>query len=65
MNAEPEQPDVEREKLVIERDKLVVEREKLVLETKKARWTAIGIGVPICVALVTVAVVSGNSRKLW
>src|SRR6266446_2037790 len=56
MNAEPEQPDVEREKLVIERDKLVVEREKLVLETKKARWTAIGIGVPICVALVTVAV---------
>jgi hypothetical protein len=55
MNAEPEQPDVEREKLAIERDKLVVEREKLALEAKKARWTAIGVGVPICVALVTVA----------
>ena len=39
----------------IERQKLEVEREKLALELKKARWAAIGFGVPICVALVTVA----------
>jgi len=46
---------VEQEKLLIEREKLLVEREKLALERYKARWTAIGVGIPILVIAATVA----------
>ena len=47
--------DVEQENLSIEREKLVVEREKLEVEKYKARWTAIGVAVPILVIAATVA----------
>ncbi len=47
--------NVEQENLSIEREKLVVEREKLEVEKYKARWTAIGVAVPILVIAATVA----------
>lgn len=47
--------DAEREKLAIEREKLVVEREKLLVERYKARWSAIGVAVPLFAVAATVA----------
>jgi hypothetical protein len=50
---------IEREKLVIEREKIEVEkyieREKIEIEKYKARWTAIGVSVPILVVAATIA----------
>ncbi|MGE5492268.1 MAG: hypothetical protein ACM31P_13375 [Actinomycetota bacterium] len=54
VNPSDETNSVEREKLSIERDKLQLEREKLEVERLKAKWTAIGVTVPIVVVAATV-----------
>jgi len=50
---------IEEAKLAIEREKLAVEREKLQknveIENNKAKWLALGAGVPVVVAILTVA----------
>lgn len=44
----------DREGVSIEREKLQLEREKLEVEKQKAKWTAIGLGVPVVALAATV-----------
>lgn len=53
-NIEREKLMFEKQKLDLERDKLELERAKLQVERHKAKWTAIGVAVPIIVVAATV-----------
>lgn len=44
---------LEQQKIKIEHERLKLENEKLIVEKLKAKWMAIGVGIPILVAVLT------------